>query len=161
MWWAGAITAGTAAIGATVVVGNFVAGTPGKKVSEREAIAEANAVYAEQFQKSNPIGKFTMQFIEPTVISIGRFRGDNGLRSVLSTGSYKREFGSACLANTAYDMSMPGTSSVPEIGPTSTNTLLLTSESSRTLQFSGLSDGSSELRPADDQTRRIIDAYSC
>lgn len=143
-------------IGESAIFGLSAMGTIGKNVTKVEAQELAISKYETTIQNSTPAGKFNKQYLTKTEI----YKPEYPNHTWLNLGGYnvgnvwKTSIGSACLKNTAYDITKKSnsttTSVYAEVDPANHNDLIVHPNKVKNLVnlfFYGL-DSKTGLRPA-------------
>lgn len=161
-----------------------VLGDKGKKISKSEAEKAALVKYQRAYEAASPAGKFVLQYVETTKVAMStRGSDDWGILDALDNESnWQVKVNNGCLKRTAYDIAggqikgefsgvfssgyvegdVPTAAAYAIVDEDNTNELVVQSghSNSADLRFSGV-NGTSPLKPADEQTRRVLDTYGC
>lgn len=154
-----------------------------KEVPVEVAKPLAQTKYDAAFSKASPAAKFMLQYGAVTHVEVNKYVGGNGIAGAVGGGDdYGVSFNNACLNDTAYDINggtidghfyslfsggsahgdVPTAAAFAETDPSNPNRLIVKSghANSVDLTFTGL-QSASELTPADDATRNVLDTYGC
>ncbi|HUY85062.1 MAG TPA: hypothetical protein VMU97_00940 [Candidatus Dormibacteraeota bacterium] len=149
-------------------------------VPVKKAKAEATNQYDSQFQHASPVGKFALDYLRVTPISVYRDTFNDGAGWHYKD-YYEFDFGDACLASSAYNIaggsvhaSADGLMSHAQVdantpadaqayvSSTHPNQLVITASGTdiKRLTFNGVESGL-ELVPANQQTQDVLSTYGC
>ena len=164
-------------------VGHHVVGSTGSIIPDNVAKANALRDYEKAFATASPAGKFNLQFLRKTSYFTDAYPKAHGILGDANASGQEiqTKVGSACLANTDYDIyggtitgtisgfsngnisgNTPTSSAYAEINPNNPNQLIVGTgvKNNNQLVFNGLQTNG-RLTPANAQTVNILDTYGC